>query len=61
MTTALDEAYEDGMDAAYRHGRYAGATRVPPCPYPDGSAAYKRWWDGFGDGTEDLIAAQRAN
>lgn len=53
-------AYERGVDAALRDGEYEGVKDTPPCPYPDGSSEAGRWWDGFGDGTEDLIAYQRS-
>lgn len=55
----LREAYADGIDAAWRAGRYEGARHTPDCPYPSGTPTHKRWFDGFGDGTEDMIALQR--
>ena len=49
-------AYSDGLDAAYRTGRYAGSKSTPRCPYEDGTVESVHWWDGFGEGTDDLIA-----
>jgi hypothetical protein len=53
-------AYGRGIDAAHRIGEYEGVQSTPDCPYPEGSPEHKEWWHGFGDGTEDRIAAQRA-
>jgi len=55
----LIEAYSDGIDAAYRINKYAAYKTVPDNPYPLNSAEAKAWDDGFGDGTEDFIVAQR--
>jgi hypothetical protein len=57
---ALAEAYSDGVDAGWRKGKYEGATDTPKCPHAEGSDEARRWWDGFGDGTEDFIAYQRS-
>lgn len=53
-------AYKDGIDAAYRVGDYEGFKTVPACPYPTQSDTWSAWWDGFGDGTDDLINYQRS-
>ena len=55
----LLKAYGDGIDAAYRIGKYEGIKSVPKCPYPKNTTEYKAWLDGFGDGTEDFIQAIR--
>lgn len=52
-------AYSDGIDAGYRVGPYEGAKDTPTCPFEDDTVEAKKWWQGFGDGTEDLIAIQR--
>lgn len=48
-------SYQDGLDAAYRSGRYKNEIDTPECPFlidtPDSSS----WWEGFGHGTEDFI------
>lgn len=52
----LEDAYKDGLDAAYRSGRYEGAKDVPKCPCAAGTPEHNQWWLAFGNGTEDLIA-----
>ena len=47
--------YRDWINAAYRIGKYEGATEPPECPYEDDSKQAGIWYDGFGDGTEDFI------
>ncbi len=49
-------AYSDGLDAAYRTGRYAGSKSTPRCPYEDGTVESVHWRGGFAEGTDDLIA-----
>lgn len=48
--------YARGWEAATRTGEYAGARSVPDNPYPEGSEDASAWLDGFGDGTDLLIA-----
>lgn len=48
-------AYKEGIDAAYRIGKYAGCKDVPNNPFPQNSDSSIAWDEGFVDGTEDLI------
>lgn len=57
--TLPESAYQDGVHAGWRTGPYEGCKTVPKCPYIEGSQEAARWWDGFGDGTEDFIQAQQ--
>jgi len=59
--TLPKDAYQDGLDAAYRSGRYEGVNETPDCPYPRDTREGDLWWDGFGDGTQDFINWQRTN
>jgi len=49
-------AWLDGYHAALRIEKYKGATKTPKCPWPESSSEREEWLDGFGTGTEDLIA-----
>ena len=51
--------YTRGIHAAYRMEEYNDFKTVPECPYPNSSNDYFKWWDGFGDGTKDLIHLRR--
>ena len=53
------DPYSDGIQAAYRIGKYEGCKDVPKSPYPVGSSEYDSWYNGFEDVTEDLINGQR--
>jgi len=53
------EAYGAGINAAYRIDEYEGYEDTPDNPYSEESLEYAAWEDGFGDGTEDLIATQQ--
>lgn len=53
----LDEAYKDGLDAAYRINKYEGFKSTPPCPFEQGTENDVAWWQGFGDGTQDLVGS----
>lgn len=57
-TQAEADAYRDGLDAAYRVGKYSNITTPPDCPYSEPSPESEAWWGGFGDGTEDMIASR---
>lgn len=50
-------AYSDGLDAAYRHGKYENVEGIIMCPYNEGNQPeeYKAWYQGLGQGTEDFI------
>lgn len=57
----VGDPYADGLEAGHRIGRYEGCRDAfIDCPWPENSPEYKLWQDGFGDGTEDFIAWQRA-
>ena len=49
------EAYGRGIDAAHRINEYEGYDHTPDDPYPKGSPESEKWWEGFGDGTEDEV------
>jgi len=49
--------YKDGVEAAWRQGKYEGVKDTPECPYPDGSPEFDEWWLAFGDATQDMIDA----
>jgi hypothetical protein len=46
----------------YQEG-YAAAA-IPPdegqpeCPYPDGDPRHDKWWEGYGDWAEDVLAEE---
>ena len=49
--------HEQTTQKAYFEG-YASSVigdggKTKPCPYTEGTPQYKRWWDGFGDASED--------
>ena len=60
MVTPAEEAYADGLSAAWRTGRYELVTEAPACPFRPGPLA-DAWERGFADGTEDFIAWQRSD
>lgn len=41
--------YQEGYNSAYQ----GDGGKSLPCPYPEGSSDYERWWEGFGDETDD--------
>ena len=51
----IEVAYGLGVRAAWRIEEYEKFTDVPDNPYTKGSPEADAWYDGFGDGTEDLI------
>lgn len=51
MTEPKKTPYSEGYEAA----------AIPPpdqpdCPYPSDSDEARKWWEGFGDATDDMIA-----
>ena len=55
--TLVNGILEQTRSKAYFEG-YASSMigdggKTKPCPYSEGTPQYKRWWDGFGDATED--------
>jgi len=53
-------AYGRGIHAAYRIDEYEG-NDDPRCLYGRDSKEGEAWRDGFGDGTEDMISANRSD
>lgn len=47
--------YERGTHAAWRIEEYEGFDSTPEGPYQEDTAEFDRWWEGFSDGTDDLI------
>lgn len=54
----MSEAYNDGIEAAYRIGKYKGYTNILENPYSKNSKEHDEWAKGFKDGTEDFIRLQ---
>lgn len=44
----------DGIDAAFRQGKYAGVIDTPKCPHPEGTSNHDWWNRGFDYGTDCL-------
>lgn len=56
----MSEAYNDGIEAAYRIGKYQNYTDIPDNPYSENSKEANDWNEGFGDGTEDFLRSQES-
>lgn len=50
-----DETPLDQPQTPYGEGYAAAARPRAKCPYPFGTPEYNPWWDGYCDGTDDLI------
>jgi hypothetical protein len=60
--TLVKGIHEQTTQKAYFEG-YASSVigdggKTKPCPYTEGTPQYKRWWDGFGDATQDYADNQ---
>lgn len=56
----IENPYGDGVEAAYRIGRYGGWKDTPKNPFPKGTGKNASWAEGFADGTEDLIESRNS-
>jgi hypothetical protein len=55
--TLVNGILEQKRSKAYFEGYASFMTgdggKTKPCPHTGGTTQYVRWWDGFGDATED--------
>lgn len=52
---AVYDSLSDGVDAAFRRGKYAGAADSLECPHLIGTADHVWWNRGFDYGTNCLV------